>query len=160
MLVRYSARASQVPLSGPVPLLRCIVVLRPLERDRRVVAVDDVALGIDEGDVVAERAGGALEAPGASDEVALDVQDGWVRRGSERGGLCPQLVPVGGPHDEKALFVKRGRERPQVARVSGDEVAGQVPLGRELDRNADRVAGGRKERTGFERFEMHGPTPS
>src|SRR5688572_29384321 len=102
---RYPARASPVALSGPVRLLRCVAVPRPLERDRRLVAIDDVALGIDEVDVVAERAAGAVEAPGAADEEALDVQDGWVRRGRESGGLCEQLVAVGGPDDQKALLL-------------------------------------------------------
>src|SRR5688572_26336331 len=102
-------------------LVRGSVVPRPLERDRRRVAVDDAALGIDEGDLVAERAVCACEAPGAAVEVALDVQDRRVRRGRERGGLCEQLVAVGRRDDQKALLVKRGRELPQVARVSGDE---------------------------------------
>ena len=84
--------------------------------------------------------------------VCLDVQDGRVRRGNQRGGLCPQLVPVGGRQDQNALLVERRRELPQVARLSGDEVARQVPRGRELNRNGHT---GREERPGLERFEMH-----
>ena len=90
-----------------------IIIPRPLKIDHRLSVVYEITLVIDKEYVMAERAGRAFEAPGASHEDAFGVPHRWVTGRGKYSGERKKLIPVCSGEYDHALGVECAGELPE-----------------------------------------------